>query len=272
MGHHYIPKAYLRLFGSVTDPDRVWMYDKKSGKTYHSLIDEVAQKQRFYRSDVESSLNVDVELPGTQAIKLLLQGHSLSDQDRENVSRYIATMIKRVPYHREYVNTTLYPELLARTAEEYRDNLRALKRRADIPANIIDQKLAETDVAEQKLLENMPLKVREIVADPSPQTASLDVVSTTLAGFHWQVMKCSGPSFFLTTDNPVYRHAEIVFPLSSTHCLHGDPTRPGKSLAFSKIDEKRACGINRQTASNAHRYVYYNQEALWIHKLLKKTG
>ena len=64
------------------------------------------------------------------------------------------------------MNTTLYPELLARTTEEYRDKLRALKRRADIPAEIIDQKLAETDVAEQKLLASMPSKVREIVADP----------------------------------------------------------------------------------------------------------
>jgi hypothetical protein len=69
----------------------------------------------------------------------------------------------------------------------------------------------------------------------------------------------------------VYRHAEIVVPLSSTHCLHGDPTRPGESLAFSKIDEKRVCGINRQTVGHADRYVYYKDEVLWIHKLLKRT-
>ena len=70
----------------------------------------------------------------------------------------------------------------------------------------------------------------------------------------------------------MHRHAEIVFPLSSTHCLHGDPTRPGKSLAFSKIDEKKVCGINRQMAGNADRYVYYNAEVLWIHKLIKRAA
>ena len=94
MGHHYIPRAYLRNFASVTDLDRVWMYDKKTGRTYHSLIKEVAQKPRYYRSDVENSLNTDVELPGTQAMKQLLQGQSLTDEGREDLSRYIATMIK----------------------------------------------------------------------------------------------------------------------------------------------------------------------------------
>jgi hypothetical protein len=272
MGHHYIPRAYLRHFASTTDPDRVWMYDKKTGKTYHSLIKEVAQKPSFYRTDVESSLNVDVELPGTAVIKKLLQGHLISDEDREELGRYIATTIKRVPYHRAFVNSTLYPELLARTTEKYRDRLRALRGRADIPAGLIDQKLAETDVAEQKLLENMPSKVREIIADPRPQTATPDVVSANLASFHWQILKCAGPSFFLTTDNPVHRHGEIVFPLSSTHCLRGDPARPGKSLTFSKIDEKHVCGINKLLAGNSDRYAYYGEQVPWIHKLLKRTA
>lgn len=167
----------------MTDAERIWMYDKKTGKTYHSLFKEVAQKPRFYHSDVESSLNLDVELPGTQAMKQLLQGYSLSDDEREQMSRYIATMIKRVPYHREYVKANLYPKLLANTAEVHRNKLRALRTRTDIPSDLIDQKLAETDAAEQKLLGQMPSKVLDIIEDPRPQTAALDVVSSRLASF-----------------------------------------------------------------------------------------
>ena len=270
MGHHYIPRAYLRHFASAADPERVWMYDKKTRKKRHSLIKEVAQKPRFYRSDVESSLNTNVELPGTLAMIQLLRGVFLSNGEREDLSRYIATMIKRVPYHRNYVNTTLYPELLARTTREYREKLRMLETQFAIPAGIVDLKLAETDTAEKKLLGNMPNDVRQIIEDPRPQTTAPDPVSAHFASFHWRVFKCSGPSFFLTTDNPVYRYAELIFPLSSTHCLHGDPQRPGESLAFSNVDEKKVRGINRKTVGHAERYVYYNEDVEWIQKLLKR--
>jgi hypothetical protein len=102
------------------------MYDKRTGKTYHALIGEVAQKKRFYKPEVERGLNTDVEIAGTDAIKRLIEGLSLSDRERQELSGYIATMIKRVPYHRSFVEATLYPDLLARKADEYRNKLRAL--------------------------------------------------------------------------------------------------------------------------------------------------
>jgi Protein of unknown function (DUF4238) len=272
MGHHYIPRAYLRNFASVTDSDRIWMYDKKRGKTYHSLIKEVAQKPRFYKSDVEISLATDFEEPGTRAIKRVILGVPLSSGEREDLSRYIAAMIKRVPFHRTHVNTTLYPELLAQTATEYREMLRTLATKGNIPAHVVDQKLAETDAAEQKLRNDMPPNVREIVEDPRPRATSTDTVGAALASFHWQVLKCSGPSFFLTTDNPVYRYSKIIFPLSSTHCLYGDPQQPGESLDFSKAKEADVRAINRQIANYVNRYAYYNEDVPWIHKLLKRKS
>jgi hypothetical protein len=248
------------------------MYDKKTGMKHHALIKEVAQKKRYYTREVESSLNTDVEIAGTRAMKLLIQGLSLSDQERVELSRYIATMIKRVPFHRNLVETKLYPDLLAETTNEYRNSLRTIGQFGIVPVDVVDQKLSETDAAERKLSVAMPKKVRDLIEDPRPSHGAQDPVAMAISNLGWRVLRSSGPSYFVTSDNPVYRYSELIFPLSTTHCLHADPQEKSGSLRFAKIGQDRVRIINKRVVAKATRYAYYAEDAPWVHKLLNRSA
>jgi hypothetical protein len=163
-------------------------------------------------------------------------------------------MIKQVPFHRNLVEMKLYSDLLAKTVTEYRDRLRTIGREGSVPAAIVDQKLSETDAAERELSAAMPKKVRDIIEDPRPSDGTPDAVAKAIGEVGWRVLQSSGPSGFVTTDNPVYRFSEVIFPLSSTHCLHADPQANRGLLRFAKIGQDRAHILNRRVAGKSTRY------------------
>ena len=59
--HHIIPECYLTNF--TEDGKGIWIYDKKSGKTFQQSISNIFFKKDFYRineEDIPDSLKGEV--------------------------------------------------------------------------------------------------------------------------------------------------------------------------------------------------------------------
>jgi len=100
VGLHYIPQRYLQNFGDSDAPGEIWIYDKKTGRSRQAAIKAEAQEAGFYSPQVEEQLNTRIEVPGNRVIDKLLRAKPISEEDRLDLSIYIATMLKRVPHRR----------------------------------------------------------------------------------------------------------------------------------------------------------------------------
>src|SRR5271156_6033723 len=104
MGHHYNPQRLLRNF---QDPHRhgfIWQHDKRGGEPVCAAIKQVAQQRNFYEPETESTLNTAVEIPGNNPIDKILDKQSLTVEEQIDVAIYVGTMLRRVPFHREWAN------------------------------------------------------------------------------------------------------------------------------------------------------------------------
>ncbi len=64
MGHHYVPRRYLRNFEVREQPGRIWQYAKKDGTARCLPIKRIAQARDFYEPDMEEYLACEVEPQG----------------------------------------------------------------------------------------------------------------------------------------------------------------------------------------------------------------
>jgi Protein of unknown function (DUF4238) len=206
MGHHFVPQRYLKGFQDRTAPGNIWMYDK-AGRTANRLpIKQVAQAPGFYKEEVETALNVEVEIPGNDVIDKIRRGQKLTDDDRVHLTYYTATMIRRVPRAREAAEK-LIPQALTEVTQTYRAACWHAFRDGKIDQERLEKWLAEIDKAEAKLQVNPPEEVIRVIEDPWPFESMLLAIN----GMYWRFLRCDGPSYFLTSDNPVHFLALRVF-------------------------------------------------------------
>ena len=50
MGHHYVPRFYLRGFAH---DERIWAYDKESGRHFPTQVKSIANETGMYSDDLE---------------------------------------------------------------------------------------------------------------------------------------------------------------------------------------------------------------------------
>jgi hypothetical protein len=53
MGHHYVPRRYLRNFQCEHNPGWIWIFDRKTAEAKCHPIKAVAQSPRFYTEETE---------------------------------------------------------------------------------------------------------------------------------------------------------------------------------------------------------------------------
>src|SRR4029079_280806 len=122
MGHHYVPRKYLRGF-SGPDPDKVWVYDKKERRFFEAGIGKIAQQKEFYEDDVEVELNATVESPANPVIDKLRRRQQISTEERARLAIYVAVMLMRVP-HRRMKAFERYPAVLDDTVRRTMEQIR----------------------------------------------------------------------------------------------------------------------------------------------------
>lgn len=272
VGKHYVPQALLRNFQIPTQPGFIWLYDKHDLKPHVACISKVAQSQGYYSAETEVALARDVEIPGNRAIERLLHGELLSPSERIDLSYYICTTLMRGPRRRRKAHEKL-PQVLAETTAEIRSEIAESAATADLAW--VTHCLAEVDAAEQKFSSAPPPLVIAHIQEPWPYESMVDAVDEMA----WRVLESSGPSYFITSDNPVFlvdcfglaqQDSEISFPLSTTKTLHGCQEGKPRSLTFMQAPQWLVRETNRRLVSETERLVFCHEEEPWLPQMLSK--
>jgi hypothetical protein len=275
MGHHFVPQRYLRNFEDRSRPGFIWLHDKRGGSVRQAEIAHVAQSKRFYSEETEVILARDVEAPGNAVMRKLTNNTSISPAERLQLANYIGVMLKRIPASRRRA-TEMIPGVLADLVAEVREQLNTLASNVRADPELMARRLQEVDAAERKFSLEPPPQVLEQIREPWPSKELLRV----LLSMTWRVLVASGPTYFMTTDNPVFffgafglggETSELSFPLSTTHTLHGCWKRAGSDLVFVGTEQRIVKEINRRLASTTERLAFYHEPAPWLLKILSKT-
>jgi hypothetical protein len=275
MGRHYVPQRYLRNFEVPERPGFIWLHDKQSRKSHLAPIAKVAQSKNYYSPDVEEALR-QVEGLANAVIAKLLTNESVSVVERFSLTLYIATMIKRVPYRRRKF-MELYPGVLKNTVDEVREEITRAATGAGLDDEWLARRMDELETARTKLEGRPPDNIVEEMREPWPSPDMLAAIFR----MPWRVLVTGGPTFFMTSDNPVFffdayglgtPDAEISFPLSPTHALHGCWQPAASPLIFLDATERLVREINRRVASTTGRLAFSHQNAEWIMPTLQKPN
>lgn len=269
MGHHYVPRFYLRGFES---DGTIWTFDKKSGNSFPSQAKSIANETGMYSEDLESYLANEIEEPAKPALSKIRARERLVESDRLALARYLVVLWKRVPMARQRAF-----ERMPEVATEVEANL-----------NSELESLADLDPSKRSQVEELKRQVAETIAkhraNPPPAVwhhsirseSGTRIIEATLS-MNWTFL-VSEKNQFLSGDNPVFffEHegigkptSEITLPISSTVALWASRgTAPnGRYLRAQPGAVKE---INRRTAHNSVRFVYASRNEAWIKPFLDR--
>lgn len=276
MGHHYVPRRYLQNFQDGRCPGCIWMFDRASGQSRQASIKNVAQEACFYVPDVEVELNETVEKPANPVIEKLLRRECPTPEEKLSLALYITVMLKRVPYRRQRA-LALVPQVLDNTITEVRDWLMSLVGDPGVDQAVLEERLGQVDAIYEKYKCEPPAEVIKRIREPWPTGEMIELVQHMT----WTVLETSGPSFFITCDNPVFyfrayglknQDAEVCFPLSTRYALHCCWRKTNTDVLFVSAPQSFVREINRRLASTTARFAFYHEHAEWVHRILSKES
>jgi len=271
MGHHFVPQRYLRNFEDPKKPGYVWVHDKRGGKARLASIAKLAQSKAFYTPETESLLARMVEQPGNRVIQKLVTNTEITVEERLQVALYIGVMLKRVPTHRRR-SSEMIPGVLKETVDEIRQQLKEMANDLQADPAILTKRELELDAAERKFPVHPPAEMLRQIREPWPSKNIVEL----LFRMTWRILISSGPTFFVTSDNPAFffqsyglgrKESELSFPLSGKYCLHGSWQRAPSGLIFFRAEQPLVKQINLRLVSQAERLVFYHQSTEWIASL-----
>jgi hypothetical protein len=253
----------------------LWQYDKLRDKCARVSVTTAANENGFYSDDVEAKLTQVIENPANRVIDKLRVAQPIDDNELAVLAVYIATMVKRVPAHRQKA-TRLLPGCLAETLTEVKQLISRAGAEGVLSPEAETARLAEADAIGAEFKEETPLQVLEKIRTPWPGREMTELIYFMA----WRFFTTKGPSFFITSDTPAFffecyglkdDEAELVFPISSDLALHGcwQPLRRGEKL-IRLLPQKLVKEFNRRIANAATRFVFYCQKQTWIRDIAQK--
>jgi Protein of unknown function (DUF4238) len=270
MGHHYVPRKYLAGFCEPDSDKFLWLYDKQKDGFSRASTKQVAQERGYYSDEVEEELARTIELPANIVIEKLRQGQPIDGDDRNRLAVYIATMIKRVPDARQRA-TALIPTVLSEVVEGVKALVTRAASEGKISPELEARRMAEIASAQEKIQEETPAAVIDQIRTPRPAPAHVQAILEMT----WRFISTSGPSYFLTSDNPAYffssfglgqEQAELVMPIASDLALHACWTTT-RHEGVVPVRQPLVKEINKRVASGATRFIFYRQQADWIRSI-----
>lgn len=276
MGDHYTPRKYLAGFcdPSVSTPTRkmIWVYDRKTTKHFRTILEGVGQENDFYSRQDERELEECVERPANEKLDKLRDGGNLVEADRPALAAYIATFIYRVPHRREWFKNSA-PAYFRETMEEVEGELRRLGEVPGASAEKVERYLQMLNEYREKHASQPTALIDDLIRSPWP---SMDAFQR-LHAMTWRLLTTTGPSFFMTSDNPVFTfhsiglgdpgsESEFSFPISTNLLLHGS-WRTGTQGRRFAVAQRYVAEMNRRTASRSTRFLFYHQQAQWVKTL-----
>jgi hypothetical protein len=259
----------------------VWQHDKQGAAPVQASIGQVAQRRNFYDEETEIRLNNEVEIPGSRAIQKILDREPVDTDGMVDLVVYVGTMIRRVPFHRQWageISKDLLPKALVEVRENGRELVRRLAAENQHNDEWINERFGWIDAATEKLAKDTPTEVTDQMNSPFPS----ELIVGALLDLTWRVLETPGPQFFVTSDNPAAyfrwegfglggHETELVFPLSPTVALHGSRHRGSRNLARLRVPPRTVREINKRLVSQASRFVFTHDKPNWLPKLLPRT-
>jgi hypothetical protein len=269
MGHHYVPKFYLRGF---EEKGTIWTFDKEQRRVFPSQVKSIANETAMYSEQLESHLANEVEDPAKPALEKVRARKQLTSSDRLTLAKYIVALWKRVPKARLRAIRHM-PDV----ADQVESNLRA---ELDL--------LASQDPSSQPNVSALKQHVAEIIArhkeSPPPEVWYHSIRSenspqliNAMLSMTW-VFLVSEKDQFLTGDNPVFffEHegigkptSEITLPLSSSVALWASRTNAPNGQ-YLKASPSGVREINRRVAQNSLRFIYASRNESWVMPFLER--
>ncbi|WP_435017606.1 DUF4238 domain-containing protein [Tundrisphaera sp. TA3] len=281
MGKHSVPRRHLRHFESPERPEFIWQHDKRGNPPVLAKIGKVAQQEGYFDDDTEERLTREIERPGGDAIQKILERQPLTDSELRAFAVHVGSMIRRIPFHREW-GRGIAADYLPGAIEEERRNFPVLLREvAEQHGHDEDWVQARIAVMERVLKEHqgeLPQNIVDMVDSPFP---SENVVAVLLT-MHWRVLQSTGPQHFVTSDYPAnfflkegiglaVKDTELIFPISKEVALHGSHQPVVRPFFRDPANQRFVREVNKRMIMQATRFVFSHDNASWIAKLLTRT-
>ncbi len=275
--NHYVHQGYLSRFASRKNGSRfyIWVYDKAQYSFVETNISNIAAERGFYLPEDETKLDKFVEDPSKRIIDKLIRQEPINEGEREQFSHYLAVTLKRVPANRQR-GRDLYPKVLDKTFDKVDSFFRMLEKLDGVDRALVAFHRQAAQYYKQQFQIEAPPQVHDIMLSPWPTKRLVE----TIKSMSWNVLSARGPTFLLTSNNPVFffsayglenEESELCFPLSTNSILLCNRQRR-EDLGFGVADETLVCEMNRRVASEATRYVFYHRPETWVQTLAMKQA
>jgi len=268
MGHHWVPKYYLKGFATEDTDDRLWQFDKERGVFSTAPIPaaQIAQQRKYNESGIENDLANEIENPANPVLNKLRQGQQITNSEKRVFAEYLACMLYRVPNNRA-VTSAMYPQVLEGLLDDVSSAIDGMKMRGASPMKVALRR-AELIDAERNLRRTMPPEAINAINNPFPEGN----ITEAIVAMNWYLIEAIGEQRFVTSDDPMFvfrcwgvgnPKSEFCFPVSSQIGLFGSryPAKFWLSYSSAHVDQ-----TNERIVSDAGRFVYGDQQHDWIER------
>ncbi len=274
MGHHYVPRHYLRGFA----PDlghHLWAYDRAEKRKFQTQVKNLAQETKFYSEELETQLANEVEGPANAVIDKIRAKAKIDANEKRNLAKYLVAQWRRVPkgFQRFKRNLPKISDEVGRSVLNRIDEL--IKSEPDFK-EIGEKRKADVIKILLGYENNPPVEIWHRAISQDMYVESIG----KMAQMTWTFISCTGKDFFLTSDNPVFffsnegignKTSELSFPISSDIALWATH-RADLSEGFVSASPDAIREINRRTVSNSTRFVFSGRDEGWILPFVTKNS
>ena len=275
MGHHYIPRHFLRQFAADKSQRQIWMYDLDESKARRTSITNAASENGYYSTGDEIAMANQVEWPAQEPMEKLRRIVNLELDERMRVATYVSCLINRVPAMRRLREDTLRSDLPS-LLNDLSDQVLRGEESTPLSPPALSQFLSMIDDFKRGGYDGLPEDAKFMLTQ---KIWVSERVSALIASMAWLVLVADQKHPFICSDNPVFwfrsigmgaKSAEITFPLSSgaallmVHLPQG-PVTQAFDVAPEVVDE-----INRRTAAEATRFLFAKEDGEWLKRIGEK--
>lgn len=273
MGHHYVPREYLRAFETPALRQEIWVYDKRDREARILPIKAVAQSPKFYEADVETKL-AEMEGQTNAVLRSVRSTGQLRPEDRPGLAYYVAVMLYRSPRHRRQ-NVGRVPGVLQDVVQEFSEAIEKLAAAKPDGDPIVARRRQELDDLTAKYSKEPPKQVKEQVRSPWPSENVLELISRKT----WRLLVGKDTEPFVTSDSPAVffeglglanPDSELTMPLSPSIALIADHKSEIGSTFIVRPNNALVREVNRRVIADAERFVFASTPQPWVPKVAAK--
>lgn len=269
MGQHYIPQYYLNGFTDLSS--KIFQYEKGTSTILPTSTKSVANENHRWSEETESYLANQIEAPANQVIDKIRNHAHITQSEKEILSAYMVVLWRRVP--RGLSRTKSY---VPKFFDDLNNHIQKLMEANPSKIDVFQNRQQEIKSLRLKFENEFPRELwsEYLKPDVTPQTLA------TIPKMTWTFLTSQSTQPFLTSDNPVFffenlgigrSESEISFPISNTITLWATWRKDVKEN-FIRANESAIKEINRRTASNMTKYVFYSLSASWVVNLINKKN